>query len=64
MAEVDEQIAERLMGSEVIVFFFECDAQQTLGDTVTAPQTNFVELNAFDIRVAKEHCPHGSVADR
>ena len=60
MAEMDEDVAEGLIGSHVLGIVTE----PLDGHAGSGPETDLVELNPLDLRAAKEHRAHRAIADR
>ena len=60
MAEMDEDVAERLIGAQVLALVIEA----LDGHAGSGPETDLIELDPLDLGAAKEHRPHGSIADR
>jgi hypothetical protein len=60
MAEMDEDVTERLIGAQVLALVIKAlDGHASAG-----PETDLIELDPLDPGAAKEHRPHGSIADR
>ena len=60
MAEMDEDVAERLIGAHVLALVIEA----LDGHASSGPETDLIELDPLDLRATEEHRSHGSIADR
>ncbi len=60
MTEMDEDVAECLVGAEVLAFVTEA----LDGHASSGPETDLIKLDPLDVRAAEEHRSHRSVPDR